>query len=55
MLKLFKCDKLCTVSDREVKCERCGEKTKFLCDCEDTDERDLIVKNLQKFKNKIKQ
>ena len=55
-MKLYKCDKLCTVSDREVKCKRCGKLTKFLCECETEEERELIVSNLQteQFKKLIK-
>ncbi len=56
MIKVFKCDNLCTVSDREVKCDRCGENTKFLCEVETDEERRLLVSNLQreKFKKVIK-
>ena len=56
MIKVYKCDKLCTVSDREVKCEKCGKKTKFLCDVSSIEEREILVENLQraKFKKVIK-
>ena len=56
MIKVFKCDKLCTISDREVKCERCGKLTKYLCDVDTPEERDILAKNLQanKFKKVIK-
>ena len=55
-MKVFKCEKLCTVSDREVKCERCGELTKYLCDVDSIEERDILVENLQrnKFKRRMK-
>ncbi len=56
MLKVYKCDKMCTVSDREVVCEKCGKKTKFLCDVSSPEERTILVENLQreKFKKVIK-
>ena len=47
-MQVFKCDKLCTISDREVKCERCGKLTKYLCDVETVEERDILANNLQK-------
>jgi hypothetical protein len=49
-MKIYKCDKLCTVSDREVKCKKCGKKTKYLCDVDSVEERDLLIGNLQKNK-----
>ena len=53
MIKVFKCDKMCTVSDREVVCDRCGKKTKYLCDVRDAEEREILIKNLQQ--TRIKQ
>jgi len=51
-MQVFKCDKLCTISDREVKCDRCGKITKYLCDVDTVEERDILAENLQK--NKLK-
>ena len=51
-MKIFKCDKLCTVSDREVTCDKCGKKTKYLCDVQSVDEREILITNLQR--NKFK-
>jgi len=55
-MRVYKCDKLCTISDREVKCKRCGKMTKYLCDVETEEEREILINNLQmnKFKKVIK-
>jgi len=49
-MKIYKCDNLCTISDTEKKCERCGEMTKYLCDVGSQEELELLTTNLQKNK-----
>lgn len=46
-MKIYKCDKLCTISDYPKKCEKCGQKTKYYCDVEDKREVEILASNLQ--------
>jgi len=49
-MQIYKCNNLCTISDKRIKCKECGKMTKYLCDVETKDELEFLTANLQKEK-----